>query len=248
MPLPHTPGRMRGPDRRYVLARQLNLLQRAIAPWPRRAAPLLCINCGDGRFLNLFWQSGFDVQATEADPELRGRALRRKIPGLEVWAASGDSVPFEDDSFDWVVADLKNAEISGIRELARESVRLARRGAIFTFWNSSSLCAMCCGRPEGMWPGPALSWWRVWRVLRGLGAGRLSSMGTLCGPVFTWREHCGLSFLNTAISAAPLCAWCVARLDMAPLSTVTPLALRLGKTKGSPQPVMEYSRKFTDSD
>lgn len=237
------PGK-KGPDKGYALAMQLKLLQRALAPWPRRAAPLLAINCGDGRFLSLLWQSGFDVRATEADPKARALARQRPVPGLDIYAAAADHIPFEDDSFDWVTVDLKNDDISGITNVAREALRLAKRGALLTFWNSASAGGR--GGSALMGSEKPVSWWKVWKIMRSLHGGRLTSMGALCGPAFTWRRHCRLAFINSPQSFAPICAWCLIRLDLAPLLTGTPLALRLARREEMPEPAMEFSKKFTD--
>lgn len=234
-------------DQGYVTLRQLNLLQHAVADWPRREAPLLVINCGDGRFLHMLWKSGFDVIATEPDKDLRTQAMARQIPGLEVRAAPADDVPFEDDSFDWVVAALRVKESRSIKSAAEEAVRVARRGVLVVFWNRYSLAALCSGkRGAGAdYFKYAVSWRSVWNALESLHSGNLTGMATLCGPVSTWQANCCLSFLNTFVSLAPFGAWCGIRLNLSPLQTGTPLALRLSGQETGPAAVMEYSNKFS---
>lgn len=220
------------------MAMQLAALERALAPWPRRQAPLLEVNCGNGAFLRFLWQSGFDVQAVEADAGLRLKAQRREIPGLEVYAAADDDLPFGNDSFDWVIIHLKTAEKDSITNCANEGARLARRGIMLTFWNSASFPALCwqLGHKKP-WAAHAVSWWQVWTQLNRLGIGRLATVSTLAAPVCVWRRQWRL---GAGIPGIPLGAWCVVRLDMSAASPVTPLPLRLRASMPGAQPLMEY--------
>lgn len=232
------------PDaRRFAMRMQLALLQRALAPWPRRQSPMLEVNCGNGAFLQFLWQSGFDVQGSEADPGLRLAAQKRQVPGLEVHAAHDIDMPFENDSFDWVIIHLKTACPKDIAICANEGARLARRGIMLTFWNNTSLPALSWRllhtRP---WAANAVSWWTVWRQMNKLGLGRLATLSTLPAPVCLWRSG---RLAGGIIQGAPLGAWCVIRLDMGPASPVTPLPLRLGVRLPRPEPLMEFAPKRT---
>lgn len=235
----------REPDRDFILERQLKMLHCALACWPRRAAPLLSVNCGDGKYLKTLWQSGFDIVATEGDADLRKAAIGRDIPGLEVVAAFADDVPFEDDCFDWVVVHLRAKDSAGVKAALGEACRVARRGFLVTFWNTFSLAGIFHNLGDDS-KDPPLSWFQVWRAMQTLAAGRLTGMGSLCGPRFSWRGNCPLAFLNGTVSTLPLGAWCAIRLDLSHASTGTPLALRLEKQREEPEPAMGYSKKFTE--
>lgn len=223
------------------MAMQIAALERALAPWPRRQAPLLEVNCGNGAFLQFLWQCGFDVHGVEADAALRLKAQQRPVPGLEVYAANDDDLPFGNDSFDWVIIHLKTGEKKGIFKCAIEGARLARRGIMITFWNSASLPALCWRIAHRKpWSANAVPWWRVWRQINKLGFGRLSTVSTLAAPVCVWRNkwHVGENVLDV-----PVGAWCAMRLDLAPAPPVTQLPLRLRATMPGVEPLMEYAPK-----
>lgn len=225
--------------RRFAMSMQLELLERALAPWPRRQAPLLEVNCGNGAFLQFFWQAGFDVHATEADPELRLSAQKRPVPGLEIYAAEDRYLPFDNDEYDWVVIHLKNAGREGISECVSEGARLARRGIMLTFWNSASIPALCWRLfHKKPWAVNAVSWWLVWRQMSQLGAGRLALLSTLAAPVCAWRRQLRFGYASYAL---PLGAWCVIRLDMEPIRPVTPLPLRLDMDLSRARPLIDYA-------
>lgn len=85
---------------RFALSLQMRLLQQCLAAWPRRGKSLLEVNCGEGLFLSLLWECGFDVTGTELTPALRARAAATAPAGTEVEAAADDHLPFEDNAFD----------------------------------------------------------------------------------------------------------------------------------------------------
>lgn len=227
--------------RRFAKSMQLALLERALAPWPRRLAPLLEVNCGNGAFLQFLWQCGFDVQGVEADPRLRLKAQKRPVPGLLIHAATDDNLPFANDAFDWVIIHLHNEQ--SIDQSTNEGVRLARRGIMLTFWNTASLPAYFWNLfHKKPWTTNAASWWLVWHKLHKLGLGRLATISTLATPTCVWRKQWGA--VHTGM---PFGAWCAVRLDMGPLSPVTPLPLRLGMRIPGAEPLMEYLPKRTDT-
>lgn len=231
--------------RRFAMASQLALLEKALAPWPRRQAPLLEVNCGNGAFLPFLWRSGFDVQGVEADISLRRHAQRAKVPNLEIFAASDDDLPFDNDSFDWVILHLKPATRDQFKAVIRESSRLARRGFMLTFWNSASLAAMYWRLlNKKTWMTGATSWNEAVRQIKTLGLGHITVLSSLCLPGCLWHPPWpsdAFSFLGV-----PLGAWCIIRLDMGTTTPATPLPLRIGSSltpSQSPQTVMEYTNK-----
>ncbi|MBD5553304.1 MAG: methyltransferase domain-containing protein [Desulfovibrio sp.] len=225
--------------RRFAMSMQLALLEAALAPWPRRQTPLLEVNCGNGAFLQFLWQCGFDVHGSEADAGLRLRAQKRAVPGAEIHAALDDDLPFENDAFDWVIVHLKTGEADGIASCAGEAARLARRGLMITFWNSGSIPALCWRLTHAKpWAPNTASWWLVWRLLNGLGLGRVTSHSTLAAPVCAWRRQ-----WNMTVPGLPLGGWCAIRLDMGPAAPVTPLRLNLRLRQ--PEPLIEFAPKRT---
>ncbi|MGE9985670.1 class I SAM-dependent methyltransferase [Desulfovibrio sp. SGI.169] len=234
------------PAGRFALSLQMRLLQQSLAAWPRRGARLLEVNCGEGLFLPLLWECGFDVTGTEHAPDLRARAVINAAARAEVEAAADDCLPFEDNDFDWVVLHVAAADADALAASVGEALRVAARGLAVTFWNTASLPGICrrlSGR-KTVWPAPGHSWWRVWRLIKAFRTGRLTSLSTLAGPMCTWNRQCVAAPCNTWLRGLPLGAWSVIRLDMAPLRPVTPLPLRLGRGRlRRPEPALEYTQK-----
>lgn len=90
------------PQGAYALAREKILLQHALSPWPRRGHSLLDMGCGDGLFLEFFWQSGFDVTAIDRASPLLDAARQRLHGRADIQAGALDSLPFADNTFDYV--------------------------------------------------------------------------------------------------------------------------------------------------
>lgn len=227
--------------RRYAMKRQLSLLEKALAPWPRRQAPLLEINCGNGAFLEFLWQCGFDVQGTETDPSLREKAAAARVPGLEIFAAADDDLPFDNDSFDWVILHLKAPD--SMETNIAEGTRLARRGFMLTFWNSSSFPALCWRSwNKKEWAPCSAPWKKAWELMRAMEMGRIASLSTLALPGCMWRDPWPGGTMS--MFGVSLGAWCVIRLDMGASRPVTPQPLRLDATLSPPaQAIIEYTQK-----
>ena len=231
---------------RFILSLQLGLLQRALAPWPRRATRLLEINCADGAYLPFLWHSGFEITATEANARLREEAQSHELD-TDIRAASDDDLPFEDDFFDWAILHILPRADVRLEDSVQECLRIARRGLLFSFWNSSSLPALCwrLGHRQP-WPPNALALHKVWSCVRNLHLGDMSVMSTLGAPFFSWREKRFLKRLNSAFYFLPLGAWCLIRLDLGKPKLVTPLRLRLENIMAQAMPAMEYvERKYS---
>lgn len=239
----HTKARQR---KRFIRAMQQELLQKALAPWPRRQAPLLEVNCGDGVFLPMLWRSGFDLVATETDALLRAKAMARKAPGLEIYAASADYLPFDDDNFDWAILHLRVSATDQVEAQIREILRVSKRGIMIAFWNRISLSALSGTSPAEMAGAKEqpVNPFKIWNVLRRMDAGRFHALSTLCFLPSSWSAHCPIASVNGWLSGWPAGAWCLMRLDMGHSYPVTPLSLLWKKAMRKPQPAMEYIQKL----
>lgn len=227
----------------FILMLQQALLQKAIAHWPRRTTRLLEINCGDGANFHFLWQSGFEIFATEINPDLRLEA-QEKDQNIEIRAASAEDLPFDDDYFDWAILHIHPDSDRKILAAMQECLRVARRGIIFTFWNSASLPCLCWKSSHLLpWPANTVSVCRVWRLARSLQIGNLCLMTTLSAPFWCWRKKRIFQILNSSIPYFPIGAWGLARLDLDTAKLGTPLRLRLENLMTHPMPAMEYAEK-----
>lgn len=224
-------------------------MQEALASWPRRGAPLLEVNCGEGEFLPLLWRCGFDVVATEPDAELRKAAASRSVPGLELYAATDDSLPFDNDYFDWVIVHLyKNESPDGDKDAIDEGLRVARRGLMVSFWNSASFPALF-GLSRRKSPfRSGYSWLHVYHRLVALRIGSLASYSTLFAPRMAWRNKTAVAAGNCLAFLKALGGWCLIRVDLSALNTTTPLGLKIERDARRRAPAFEYSHKNVNSD
>lgn len=115
--------------RRYVL--DPIMLPRALDAKPRT---MLDVGCGEGRFCRML--SAHGVACTGADPTapLIARARALDASGLYV-EASGDLLPFEDSSFDLVVAYLSLIDMPEIAKPIAEMARVLRPGGTLLIAN-----------------------------------------------------------------------------------------------------------------
>lgn len=222
--------------RRFAFQMQKNALESALAAWPRRASTLLEVNCGNGAFLHFLWQCGFDVEACEKDYDLRQKAWRRNIPGLQIHAAQDSDLPFENDAFDWIIIHIKNGEESSLKACANEGARLARRGFLFTFWNSNSIAAFFWRiAHKKKWADYSAPWSNVWRTLHAMKIGRISTFSTLNLPMCFWRHK----WNPLGVTNWPIGAWCIIRIDIGPTPPLTALPLRIENPLTRSEPALE---------
>lgn len=226
-----------------IFSAQRALLQKALAGWPRRAAPLLAVNCGAGEFLPFLWQAGFDLMATEADRELREAARQRHVPDLAIYASEDADLPFENESFDWVIVHLRSGEKTRVEAASREAFRVARRGLMLAFWNENSLPLVLWRMIHRQkWPAPAANWHKVWFAAKSQG-GKISGLAILSGPVSTWRSPRLFTWLNRQVSFLPLGAWAIVRVDFQDARPVTPMPLRIESGMGKIERNMEWAHE-----
>lgn len=233
------------PQGSVALAAQQALLRGLIACWPRRGHRLLQIGCGAGIFLEILWEAGFDVSGQEPDQELARRAASRLGRRAEISLGSQEHLPFDDQSFDYVVC-LNNLEFAADPwAVLREALRLASRGLLLSFPNAASLRGFgglfrrgSAGDqgsgPAGLGRGKVLAPWKVWNFIRKEGPpSRLTWGSTLLGPAFSWRDNALGRKLNCASLPLPLGACAMLRLDLHPACAGTPLLLNGKKKAGA---------------
>lgn len=229
----------------FVRSMQKQLLQKALAPWPRREAPLLEINCGDGAFLRLYWQSGFDIVATEKDPGLLEAAKKRQLSFVDLRIADEEALPFEDDNFDWVILNVRQTAPERLDAALREALRVGKRGIMITFWNALSIAGIWArlrGR-KSAFPVQTVAWPRLFSLIRPYFHGKTALYSTLCLPDFTWRAGFPGSGINGFLGGSIFGAWCLLRFEPGSGNLVTPLPLRLKEQFQQSDAVLKYVQK-----
>ena len=147
------------PQGAFALDREKSLLQKLLSPWPRRGHSLLEVGCADGQFLELFWQSGFDVTGLDRHSPLLAQARQRLGCRVDIQVGAADALPYDDNAFDYValMAPLPAARtalvdamaegeeapgVSPARDILREAVRVAAKGVMLRCWNPCSLAGL----------------------------------------------------------------------------------------------------------
>ena len=92
---------------------------------------LLDVGCGTGFILNLAKRKGFDVHGV--DPSLGMLEKARENYGLlngELQVASGEDLPYQDESFDVLLATGSLVHVSNLEPTAKEMVRVLKPGGV----------------------------------------------------------------------------------------------------------------------
>ena len=132
--------------RRFVLDRPM--LERVALTGARTA---LDVGCGEGRFCRMLAASGVKTAGIDPAPSLIGRA-RLLDPQGDYREAKAEALPFEDESFDLVVAYLSLIDIPDLSAAIGEMQRVLRSGGhllianLTSFWSASN--------PTGWRKGP----------------------------------------------------------------------------------------------
>lgn len=130
-----------------------DLIRSLLQTWKRRGSTLLQVGLHSCVTPDFFWDAGFDVCATDENLEKLNTSLVSTGPRVEYQFAKGQSLPFDDDSFDYAflpcfevvqseMCDLamqRSAFVYNnilIKERIVETCRVAQKGIILLFKNS----------------------------------------------------------------------------------------------------------------
>ena len=148
-------GRDHAPDR----ARR-ELLHDLLSPWRRRGRRLLQIGGSPLVPPSLFWEAGFDAVCIESGPDILNAAREESGQVVEYTLGQPDSLPFEDDSFDYAVLPDSSSVVpssvprgAALRAVVAEAVRVASHGVIMVSANPLAPANWKRERGErGVWP------------------------------------------------------------------------------------------------
>jgi ubiquinone/menaquinone biosynthesis C-methylase UbiE len=101
-------------------------------------ARILDCPCGTGRWWPILKQRNATIVAGDVSPGMRDHARQRAAADgydIEIVEADAESLPFEDDSFDWVFSFALTKHLSRPMQYAilTEYARVARRGVLCSF-------------------------------------------------------------------------------------------------------------------
>lgn len=199
------------------------LLRSLLSDWPRRGSRLLHAGCGASRITGLFWEAGFDVTGLTASPALLEKARAFPGPHADVQLGAADSLPYDDNSFEFVVLAFLPGMADG--PLA-EAFRVATQGILAGFLNSWSMYGVLNSHSSAC--PPLHSPCNVWRSLRATAPrpqAALTFRSVLPLPSRTWKDTSFLRALNTTPAPDPVGAYAAFRADLGARPAMTPLTL-----------------------
>jgi SAM-dependent methyltransferase len=228
-----------------ALAAQQRLLDKMLAPWVgvdsgRRGPGLLELFCGSGLFLEQFCRLGFNVSGQEHDMNLAQQAKNRLGSKADIIQNNPEQLPFNDQSFDYVVCVNGLEFAANAENLLREAMRLAVHGILVGFPNFWSLRGLeALGKKYTQedlpWQVPYGAYKRfapitIWTLFGKMGTRAiLTWKSTLFGPACTWKENALCRRLNMLSLPVALGGATMLRLDFAPSPAGTPLLLSSGR-------------------
>jgi ubiquinone/menaquinone biosynthesis C-methylase UbiE len=230
----------------FALERERKLLARIIAPWPRRRQKLLDVGCGTGIFLEMLWDSGFDVTGLDSSVSMLSKSRERLGNRADLHLGRAEDLPFEDNEFDYAVLITLLEFSDDPLQVIRESARVARSGILIGFLNRHSLYYLTSGRRRSKSTTLRQARWfsyiRMRRmVCAALGQRHTLTRSVLLGPPFTWRQGMLCSRLNSLVLPPLLGAFMAMRVDLSTIPVTTPLYAFQNQCKharnGSLQPI-----------
>jgi ubiquinone/menaquinone biosynthesis C-methylase UbiE len=86
---------------------------------------VLDVGCGEGGLLKHLRNNGVDCEGVDTDA---GAAAAARAGGFDARFAAAESLPFNDQSFDFVVSEFSAHHFRNLRQAMSEAARVARRG------------------------------------------------------------------------------------------------------------------------
>jgi SAM-dependent methyltransferase len=217
------------PQGMFALKREIYLLERMTAGWPRRGQRLLEVGCGTGIFLEVLHNAGFDVTGLDSSPAMLEEARARLGRCADLHLGDAAHLPFDDKEFDYGVLFTVLEFCSDPGLVLREAARVTRKAVLIGFLNRFSLYGLGMRYFRGKkarslrnarWFTP----WSIRRLVRdNLGPKPIRMRSVLLGPKVTWREIAPWRQFNAPILTMPVGSICACSVSLTNEPVVTPL-------------------------
>jgi len=129
---------MQSPQGQFILSQEKRLLAHLISNWPRKRQSLIDLGCGPGSFLNFFSQAGFDVVGVDKNPHMLKAARKITHNKIQLTLADLQSLPFEDNEFDFGALILVLEFVDQVQIVLEEAQRVVKKGILLAFLNKFS--------------------------------------------------------------------------------------------------------------
>ncbi len=219
------------PSGQFAFERELKLYRHMVAGWTRRGHSLLDIGCGPGIFLQVFWESGFDVTGLDPSPAMLDATRRKLGCRADLHLGHAEHLPFDDKQFDYAVL-ITVLEFCEDKEKAiQEAIRVAKKGVLVGFLNRFSLHYLLDVRrslsPDEKKTVRQADWLGNSQVLDLLvqtaGWRPHKSASILAGPESTWKDRWYCRALNNPIFPPWIGAFAMLRFDLVDETPFTPI-------------------------
>ncbi len=222
---------------RFALEQEKKLIQRLIAGWPRRRQSLLEIGCGTGIFLEMFWESGFDVYGIDSSKSMLRKARERLGQKADLHLGRGECLPFETNEFDFAVMITLLEFCRDPGQVLNEAGRVARKGLLICFLNKNSLYHFN-RKLLRLWYGEdglliRARWYSYWEVKKlvneTLGPKKTYTRSVLPGTGIMWQNRLFMKCLNKKLWPPIMGAFTGMRVDLIdrdPLTTPLPARVK----------------------
>lgn len=206
------------PEGACALAAAKRLAGAMISEWPRRRQTLVEIGCGNGFFLQAFWEAGFDVAGVDSSPEALALARDRMGHKAELYRHAPDRLPFDENEFDFAALPWAWAQAFSPQTQARvlaEASRVARKGLLVGVLNRRSWAGFWeryVERPDNRADWRSLPAFK--RQLRySAGDYPIRGRSVLPGPRRSWRDAGLLGLMNRRTYPAWAGAYAIYAVD-----------------------------------
>ncbi|MDR0826523.1 MAG: class I SAM-dependent methyltransferase [Desulfovibrio sp.] len=223
---------LHSPEGSLALESGRDLMRALLSAWPRRARSVLFLGAGVSSFAENLWEDGFEVTVQDSNPQ-RLESSRQVLGGrVEFVLSAPNHLPFDDGSFDYVVAGpcpVLGGQAEGTLE---EMGRLACSGVLIIFFNACSIFALECRlRRKNPLYAQIVSGLQSPRALaaaaRRIFVGKSEVFASILpGPLCTWRRGFFLEGMNSVKFPLPIGALAALRVDLGSMYAGAPLLLR----------------------
>ena len=186
----------------FAFAQEKRLIQHLVSSWPRRRQSLLDIGCGTGAFLELFWESGFDVSGIDASARMLARARQKMGQRADLHLGKAQYLPFEDNEFDFSAMITVLEFCENPQKVIQEAARVTKKGILLCFLNKVSLYYLSRKMLPAYSTGiTAKARWFTHREIKKIvsttvGPEEIYSLSVLPGSCFMWKDRWLLGYLN----------------------------------------------------
>lgn len=215
----------------FAFERQVHLVERMTAHWPRRGRRLLDVGCGLGIFLPIFSYAGFDVSGCDVSPPMLAHAREHNATsGEELDLCDAAHLPYQDKEFHYSVLLTVLEFVEDPEAVLRETLRVTSRSLLITFLNRLSLEYLFHGKTKRdihdsaqqamrwFWP------WEIHNLVQRIAPGKPTSMrSVLPGPRETWTSAPGLAHFKGPVYPYFLGSYVALRVDLEDERPLTPL-------------------------